>query len=118
MPYTDLNAKQAEKLIQQSNPIVIDIRDAYIYRVDHIDNAYHIDGPTMSNLIKQRKKNPSVLVYCYHGNSSRDIAEMISGFGFTQVYNLAGGWEAWKSHKEYSENNLTPLNTQFSEVHA
>jgi ankyrin repeat protein len=37
-----------------------------------------------------------VLVYCYHGNSSRDICQFIAGFGFKRVYNLVGGWQAWE----------------------
>lgn len=118
MGYTDLTAKQAEEFLQQPDAIVIDIRDAYIFNTSHIPGALHIDGPTMSNLILKRKKNPPVLIYCYHGNSSRDIAEMISGFGFDNVHNLVGGWEAWSTYKNQSENNFSTFSTQLSNAMA
>lgn len=111
MSYEDLYANQVEQFLEQPGSIVIDIRDLHTFRSGHIKNALHIDGPTMGQLIRQRKENPPVLVYCYHGNSSRDIAEMISGFGFEKVSHLVGGWEAWMNYQQQAEScesMLTP----------
>ena len=108
MPYKDLKVEQLDSFLQQSNTIVIDIRDIRSYKAGHLPGAEHIDGPTMSNLIQQRKNQPSVLVYCYHGMSSRDMAGIISGFGFSNVSHLAGGWQAWLNYQNQvaDENSL------------
>jgi hypothetical protein len=45
--------------------------------------------------MKSRQRERPVLVYCYHGNSSRDLCQFIAGFGYTRVYNLVGGWQDW-----------------------
>lgn len=37
------------------------------------------------------------MVYCAHGNSSRDICHLLSSMGFKEVYNLEGGWLAWQN---------------------
>ena len=103
MSYDDLHVFEVDQFLAQPGAIVIDIRDIHSYKADHIDDALHIDGPTMGNLIRQRKANPPVLVYCYHGNSSRDIAKMISGFGFTNVCHLVGGWQAWTNYQRAAE---------------
>jgi len=39
-------------------------------------------------------------VYCYHGNSSRDLCTLLVGMGLRQVYNLVGGWAAWESWQQ------------------
>jgi thiosulfate sulfurtransferase len=98
MPYQNLNVNQLESFLQQPDATVIDIRDIRSFVAGHIKNAIHIDGPTMGNLIRKRKNNPPILVYCYHGNSSRDMAGIISGMGFENVSHLVGGWDAWTKH--------------------
>ncbi len=110
MSYEDLYVNQVEEFLQQEDAIVIDIRDIHSFRAGHIKNAWHIDGPTMGNLIRRRKQDPNILVYCYHGNSSRDIAEMISGLGFNKVSHLVGGWEAWSNFHARFSNDQPSLN--------
>lgn len=99
MAYKDLAVEDVENFLKQPDVVLIDTRDIHSYRAGHIEGAQHIDGPTMGKLIKKRKACPPVLVYCYHGNMSRDVAQMISGFGFDNVSHIVGGWEAWNKHK-------------------
>ena len=118
MSYENLYVHQLEAFLQQPNVIVIDIRDIHSYKEAHIKGALHIDGPTMGNLIRQRKNNPHVLVYCYHGRSSRDISKMIVDFGFSNVSHLVGGWEAWANHKILNEKDQTEYHSEFSTAFA
>ena len=118
MSYEDLHVNQVEGFLQQPDAIVIDIRDIRSYRAGHMKNALHIDGPTMGLLIRQRKNNPPVLVYCYHGNSSRDMAEMISRMGFRQVSHLVGGWEAWSHYQIKPETQSREFDNHFAGVFA
>ena len=39
--------------------------------------------------------NKCIIVYCYHGNSSQDVANFLTSHGFTDVYSLKGGYEEW-----------------------
>lgn len=111
MSYEDVYVNQVESFVKQPNAIVIDIRDIHSFKTGHMQNALHIDGPTMGKLIRQRKSNPPILIYCYHGNSSREMAEMISRLGFSRVSHLVGGWEAWANYQMQSE----PSRADFSE---
>lgn len=47
------------------------------------------------------------MVYCYHGNSSRDLCQLLNGLGFTQVYNLEGGWQAWAGYRDRVQARLS-----------
>jgi len=118
MSYEDLHVNQVESFVQQPDAIVIDIRDVHSYNAGHMKNALHIDGPTMGSLIRQRKKNPPVLVYCYHGNSSRDMAEMIARLGFTNVSHLIGGWDAWANYQLRNDSPQPQFNDAFAEAFA
>ncbi len=45
--------------------------------------------------IEQLPKDTALAFYCHHGNRSRAAAEHFLKAGFTTVYNLAGGIDAW-----------------------
>ena len=46
------------------------------------------------------KKNIDVVIYCDFGINSLITANFLNDLGFDNVYNLAGGIEAWKNLNE------------------
>ncbi|MFY8123879.1 MAG: rhodanese-like domain-containing protein, partial [Silanimonas sp.] len=42
-------------------------------------------------------KDTKLAFLCHHGNSSRQAAEHFRGLGFTQIYNVEGGIDAWST---------------------
>jgi monothiol glutaredoxin len=42
-------------------------------------------------------KDTALAFICHHGNSSRGVAERFAAHGFTEVYNVDGGMDAWAS---------------------
>ncbi|HEV2620936.1 MAG TPA: Grx4 family monothiol glutaredoxin [Frateuria sp.] len=40
-------------------------------------------------------KDTAIAFICHHGNSSRAMAERFAGHGFTNVFNVEGGMDAW-----------------------
>ena len=40
-------------------------------------------------------KKTAIALHCHHGGRSRNAAEQLLRAGFTNVYNLEGGIEAW-----------------------
>ncbi|HET6806004.1 MAG TPA: Grx4 family monothiol glutaredoxin [Frateuria sp.] len=40
-------------------------------------------------------KDTAIAFICHHGNSSRGVAERFAAHGFTNVFNVAGGMDAW-----------------------
>ena len=94
--YIELNAQQAEALISEQKPMILDVRDFVSYKEQHIEGAMHSHGDLVEHLIARQQFERPVLVYCYHGNSSKDLAEFFGGIGFKTVYSMAGGYTAWK----------------------
>jgi monothiol glutaredoxin len=40
-------------------------------------------------------KDTAIAFICHHGNSSRGVAERFAAHGFTRVFNVEGGMDAW-----------------------
>ncbi|MCW5805259.1 MAG: Grx4 family monothiol glutaredoxin [Deltaproteobacteria bacterium] len=59
-------------------------------------NTTLLDDATMG-AIEALPKNTPLAFHCHHGGRSRAAAEHFLKLGFTNVYNLAGGIDAWSS---------------------
>jgi monothiol glutaredoxin len=59
-----------------------------------IAQARKLDAAGQEYLLGLKKDTP-VAFHCHHGTRSRRAAEELLGQGFTNVYNLEGGIEAW-----------------------
>ncbi|MBV5302166.1 MAG: thiosulfate sulfurtransferase GlpE [Methylococcales bacterium] len=94
--YKVITALEAEQLIHNENPVILDCRDTTHYRANHIENAMHLHEKLRDSLLKKGEKSRHFLIYCYHGHASEHVAEMFSDFGFEYVYSLRGGYESWK----------------------
>lgn len=95
MSYQDIEAAQVATLLKRENLVVLDTRDASSQSQGQLPKAQPASDHVISTLMKQRRSNPPVLVYCYEGNSSRDLCSFLEQLGLSEIYNLAGGWKAW-----------------------
>ncbi len=100
MNYLELFPQQLAGLQLNNDLTIFDTRDSASFNQGHIPGARMIDDNEIKKLIIQKKRNSPVVVYCDHGNSSRDICHLLSGMGFKEVYNLEGGWLAWQNLQE------------------
>ncbi len=82
-------------LAQHPGALILDARDAAHHERGHLPGSIRLDGRNHERLLMREEKDRPVFIYCYHGNSSQTYAEMFSDFGFAQVSDLIGGWEAW-----------------------
>jgi len=94
------------KLIREQNPLIFDVRDAASYQAAHLPNAVFLSDQTLKTTIKKGSRSRPILVYCYRGNASQDIAKLFCDFGFADVYSMDGGFESWR--KEMPEVLPTP----------
>lgn len=62
----------------------------------HINGARHLSVRNLSEVTSRTAKDTPILICCYHGHASREYAQIFSDFGFTEVYSLDGGYEAWR----------------------
>lgn len=94
-----LDTNQAVRLMNDTDVVVLDVRENNEYSTGHIQDAVHIPmaslGKRMNELEKYKDKN--ILAYCRSGNRSNQACRTLNKLGFAQVSNLAGGVMSWSS---------------------
>ncbi|MBB3103034.1 ankyrin repeat domain-containing protein [Azomonas macrocytogenes] len=92
-PYQCLSVTEAASLIRVEKDIkVFDVRDLQSYQQEHLDGAMHLTEDRLPLWLNRIEKDVPVLVYCYHGNSSKTFAQMFADFRFERVYSVDGGY--------------------------
>ena len=97
----NVSPAEAVTLINRSNALVLDVRDAAEFATGHIANATHIPLADMAGRIAELKKyqNKPILVNCQKGGRSAKVCNLLRDAEFTQVHNLQGGLDAWVAAK-------------------
>jgi rhodanese-related sulfurtransferase len=94
--FAALSAAQAVRLMNQG-ALVIDLRNKDSYDAGHIVDARNVpaaDLPAQADSLKKwRDKN--VITYCDSGIQGASAARTLIKLGFTKVFNLQGGLNAW-----------------------
>ena len=93
--FKDLDPHKAQEMVEEGSVNVIDIRDPGSYSAGHIPSAVSLNDTNVKEFIESTDKEKPLIVYCYHGISSRGAAEYLSQNGFKEVYSMTGGFEAW-----------------------
>ncbi len=95
---TSLDANSFEKQMKEkSDKIILDVRTAGEFADGHIPGAVMIDyyKNDFRQQVNKLDKTKPVFVYCASGVRSSSAAKILAQSGFTQVYNLQGGINAW-----------------------
>lgn len=100
-PVQAMDAATAKKFIgekPQGEVTILDVRQPKEYESGHIPGAKLIPLPELGNRLDELDPDKPTLTYCAIGGRSRIAAQMLSGGGFGEVYNLSGGIKAWNGH--------------------
>ncbi|MBI2731848.1 MAG: hypothetical protein HYX44_00585 [Aquabacterium sp.] len=85
----------ADWLKAHPDALVLDARQERHHAQGHLAGSLRLDGRNHERLLMHEARSRPVLIYCYHGHASQTYAEMFVDFGFEQVADLIGGWDAW-----------------------
>ena len=92
-----LGAMEAVRLINDRDPLILDVRAAPDFKRGHLLNAVNMPVTKLDEQMSQIAKDKSrpVLVYCALGSSSVTAVEKLRKNGFVEVYPLRGGLNGW-----------------------
>ncbi len=94
-----LSVDDFEKKIQEGNARVIDVRTSGEYESGHLKGAlnYDVSSDGFEQELSHVDKSKPVMVYCLSGGRSARAADIMSGMGFKEVYNMEGGVIRWNA---------------------
>lgn len=98
---SNVSSAEAVTLINRSHAIVVDVRDQAAFDSGHIAEAKSFPLESLSDRVSELKKykEKPILVNCQRGVSGIKACATLKNEGFTQVYHLKGGLEAWVTAK-------------------
>jgi thioredoxin len=87
----------AEKIKTTENPQILDVRTPEEFASEHIENAKNINwlGNSFVKDAENLDKTKPVFVYCKSGGRSAKATEKLQELGFTNIYELEGGFLKW-----------------------
>lgn len=88
----------ADLLESESDLVVLDVRTPDEYEDGHISGATLLNfyEDNFDQQLDQLDKDQPYLVHCASGGRSSDAREKMKEMGFTKIYHLDGGFQAWQ----------------------
>jgi rhodanese-related sulfurtransferase len=111
--FAALSSMQAVRLMNQG-ALVIDLRGKESFDAGHIGDARNVPAAELEAQAESLKKwrDRNVITYCDSGSSGAGAARTLTKLGFTKVFNLRGGLNAWV------KDNLPLSKTSGGKAHA
>jgi len=97
-PVNDVGTLEATRLINSSNAVLLDVRETQEYEGGRLPKAVHIPLSQLESRSGElgKSKDRPVVAYCMTGNRSSLAAKVLEKAGFKDIYQLRGGYRAWK----------------------
>ncbi len=97
----EVSPDAAVALINREQALVLDVREDAEFAAGHISAARHIPLSQLASRVTELQKwmDKPVIVNCQSDMRSASACSLLRGSGFTRVFNLGGGLNAWQSAK-------------------
>ncbi|MEU9375329.1 pyridoxal-phosphate dependent enzyme [Streptomyces sp. NPDC048255] len=96
---SSIEVGEARKWLEESRPLVVDLRGPFAYAALHIDGSVNIVDELFDELVRGGlpfSKRQPVLLACPVGEKSARYAALLTRMGHPDVRSLAGGIVAWR----------------------
>jgi len=88
-------ASELSDYLQETQPILLDVREASEYDICHIKNSTLIPMGEITSRLQELDEDDEIICICHHGMRSMQVAVYLESQGFVNVVNLTGGIDAW-----------------------
>jgi rhodanese-related sulfurtransferase len=83
--------------LTSNKPIVLDVREQWEWDLAHIDSSTHIAMGEITSRFSELDNSRAVVCVCHHGMRSMQVAMYLERQGFSTIFNLTGGIDAWSN---------------------
>ena len=91
-----LSAPELKALLADGAIELVDVRTVEERQIAAIEGSRLLDQAYHDELLL-RDRGTLIVFQCHHGIRSQHAAEYFRGQGFTNLYNLSGGIDAWSA---------------------
>jgi rhodanese-related sulfurtransferase len=79
------------------NVVLLDVREPAELEMASVASALHIPMREIPARLTELDRDTPLVVMCHSGGRSRRVAEYLLANGFSRVFNLSGGIDAWST---------------------
>jgi len=97
-PVKSVGTSEAIRLINSRDAVMLDVRDAKETEAGRVPNAVRIPLSQLAARSAELAKyaGKPLIAYCESGSRSASAGPTLAKAGLTEVYNLSGGFRAWR----------------------
>jgi rhodanese-related sulfurtransferase len=77
--------------------VLLDVREHVELEIASVPSVVHVPMREIPARLAEFERDMPIVVMCHSGGRSRRVAEYLLGNGFSQVFNLRGGIDAWST---------------------
>lgn len=94
--YTDIGPEQLQAMLEQKDFVFVNTHIPYEGEIEPTDAFVPFDDIPAHMDQLPADKDAKIVLYCRSGRMSAIAAEELTQAGYTNVWNLEGGWIAWE----------------------
>ena len=95
--YWNITVPQLQSMLEEKDFPLVNVHVPFQGDLPLTDAAIAFDQITQHLDQLPSDKNAPVVLYCRSGRMSAEAATELAGLGYTRVYNLVGGFNAWNA---------------------
>lgn len=117
-----IDIDEARRMLEQPGTVLIDVRESDEWRQGHIPQAIAIPRGFLELRVEEKvpeRKTP-VILQCASGTRSLLAARALRELGYENLYNLTGGFNAWKDRglpwtadRNFTQDEITRYSRHF-----
>ena len=93
--WTNVEPDQLAQMLEHKDFTLVNVKTPYMGEIDGTDLYIPYDEISSRQSELPRDKSAMILVYCRSGVQSAQAAQTLLNLGYTNVWNLDGGMNAW-----------------------
>lgn len=80
---------------ERADPLLLDVREPWEFGIAKIEGSQLMPMRTLPARLHELDREREIVCICHHGGRSAHVAMFLARQGWTDVYNLTGGVDAW-----------------------
>jgi NADPH-dependent 2,4-dienoyl-CoA reductase/sulfur reductase-like enzyme/rhodanese-related sulfurtransferase len=113
--FKQISVAQIRELVQQ-DALILDVREAAELAKGRIINSLHIPLSELRARVNELPRDQAIYIHCRSGQRSYNAVLALQNLGYTQVFNLAGGFLSLSFYEAFNDQDLkrTPIVTAYN----
>ena len=79
----------------RADPLLLDVREPWEQQICQLEGAELVPMRALPEYLAGLDPQREIVCVCHHGGRSLHVVQHLTNRGFSRVYNLSGGVDAW-----------------------